>query len=98
MPTLRLKDGREIELPSPEENAAIEAAAATDPDAPILSDEEWQAALHRTRRGGRPRSEHPKIHTGIRLSPEVLAYFRATGRGWQTRMNQALKEWIAAQK
>ena len=59
-----------MELPSPDENAAIEAAAATDPDAAILSDEEWQAALRHARRGGRPRSENPKIHTGIRLSPE----------------------------
>ncbi|HNC77698.1 MAG TPA: BrnA antitoxin family protein [Pseudomonadales bacterium] len=30
----------------------------------------------------------------IRLSPEVVAHFRATGRGWQTRMDEALKEWL----
>ena len=30
----------------------------------------------------------------IDLAPEVLAYFKATGPGWQTRMNNALKEWI----
>lgn len=30
----------------------------------------------------------------IRLSPEVVMHFRATGRGWQTRMDEALKEWL----
>jgi len=28
----------------------------------------------------------------IRFSPEVLAAFRASGKGWQTRMDEALKE------
>jgi len=31
----------------------------------------------------------------VRYSPEVVAYFKATGQGWQTRMDEALKEWIA---
>ena len=31
----------------------------------------------------------------IRLSPDVLAYFRATGDGWQSRIDRALKEWVA---
>jgi uncharacterized protein (DUF4415 family) len=26
--------------------------------------------------------------------PEVIAYFKATGAGWQTRMNDALREWV----
>jgi len=30
----------------------------------------------------------------IRLSPEVVEAFRATGKGWQTRMDGALKEWL----
>jgi uncharacterized protein (DUF4415 family) len=43
---------------------------------------------------GRPRTETPKVFTGIRLDVEVLDSFRATGKGWQTRMNDALKEWL----
>jgi uncharacterized protein (DUF4415 family) len=48
---------------------------------------------------GRPVSEHPKTHINIRLDAEVAAAFRATGRGWQTRINaillRALKEgWV----
>jgi len=34
----------------------------------------------------------------IRFSPEVVDYFRATGKGWQTRMDEALKEWIREHK
>jgi len=47
-----------------------------------------------TNRGGRPRKEHPKQPVTIRLSPEVTAYFRATGRGWQTRMDEVLQEYV----
>lgn len=30
----------------------------------------------------------------VRYSPDVLAAFRATGAGWQTRMNDALRDWL----
>lgn len=49
------------------------------------------------RRAGRPMGTFkaaPKIPTTIRLSPEVSAAFRATGGGWQTRIDAALKEWL----
>ncbi|MDR1064262.1 MAG: BrnA antitoxin family protein [Azoarcus sp.] len=49
------------------------------------------------RRRGRPVGSvkaSPKVQTAIRFDPEVLAAFRATGRGWQTRMNDALKDWL----
>lgn len=47
------------------------------------------------KRRGRPPKAVRKETINIRLSPEVLAYFRAQGRGWQTRIDEALKEWIA---
>lgn len=34
----------------------------------------------------------------IKLDEEVLEQFRATGQGWQTRINDALKEWLAEHK
>ena len=43
---------------------------------------------------GRPPAEHPKAHVNIRLDADVVAAFRASGRGWQTRLNAALKEWL----
>lgn len=45
-------------------------------------------------KGGRPRKVSPKIFTGIRLDADVLEAFRSTGKGWQTRMNDALKDWL----
>lgn len=49
------------------------------------------------RKRGRPegsRKANPKVATTIRLSPEVMAAFKATGSGWQTRIDAALKEWL----
>jgi uncharacterized protein (DUF4415 family) len=49
------------------------------------------------RQRGRPAGSlkaHPKIQTAIRLDPDVLVGLRATGRGWQTRANTILKEWL----
>ncbi|MCP4423299.1 MAG: BrnA antitoxin family protein [Chloroflexi bacterium] len=45
---------------------------------------------------GRPKAENPKQAISIRLSPEVLTYFRSTGKGWQTRINEALQEYVAS--
>ncbi|MBS3965143.1 MAG: BrnA antitoxin family protein [Methylomonas sp.] len=42
---------------------------------------------------GSPRRKVPKCWS-IRYSPEVVAAFKATGKGWQTRMDDALKEWL----
>ena len=51
----------------------------------------------RARGAGRPvGSVKPdrKVPTTIRLSPEVSSAFRATGQGWQTRIDAALKDWL----
>jgi len=76
------------------EDAAITAAALSDPDAQPLTDAEW-AEVKPFVRVGRPRKESPKVYTGIRLDAEILDAFKATGKGWQTRMNDALKEWLS---
>lgn len=45
--------------------------------------------------GQRGRQKKPtKISITLRYSPEVLKYFKETGKGWQTRIDEALKEWI----
>ena len=52
-------------------------------------------AARRTRGPNR----HPtKEQVAVRYSPEVLAYFRATGTGWQTRMDEALREYVSRHK
>ncbi|WP_439239806.1 MULTISPECIES: BrnA antitoxin family protein [unclassified Lonepinella] len=45
---------------------------------------------------GRPYSVNPKKPVTIRLDDKILEYFKSTGKGWQTRMNSALLEWIAS--
>lgn len=47
---------------------------------------------------GRPPAKAPKKAVNIRLSPDVLDAFRATGPGWQTRVNQALRDWLREHK
>ena len=67
-----------------------------DPDtAPDLSRDGWPEKLAKASvRRGRPPSARPKVSTTIRLSQDVIDHFRAGGRGWQTRINLALREWI----
>lgn len=43
---------------------------------------------------GRPPKETTKEQVTLRLDPEVLAYFRSQGRGWQTLLNDALKRLV----
>lgn len=47
---------------------------------------------------GRPRKEVTKAPINIRLSPDVVDAFRATGKGWQTRVDEALKDWLKSHK
>jgi uncharacterized protein (DUF4415 family) len=48
------------------------------------------------RRGrGRPRAPTAKKQVTIRLEPELLERLRATGPGWQTRISEAVREWLA---
>ena len=43
---------------------------------------------------GRPKADITKVRVGIRLSAEVLAHFKASGNGWQTRIDAALRQFI----
>lgn len=49
-------------------------------------------AIKKTR--GRPQVPSPKIHVSLRLDPDVLGYFKSTGKGWQGRINDVLKRAI----
>ncbi len=80
-------------LPTPAEDAAITAAALADPDAVPFTEAEWEQAKPLVRRG-RPLGSGTKTQVTLRLDVEVLARFKATGDGWQTRINDALKSWV----
>ena len=45
-------------------------------------------------RRGRPPVERRKVAVSIRLSADGVARFKATGAGWQTRIDAALAEWL----
>lgn len=53
-----------------------------------------QAAKTMLKPRGRPPADIVKDRITIRLSPDVTAAFRASGDGWQTRMDAALKDWL----
>ena len=52
-------------------------------------------ALPKRRRGERgPQKKPKKVAVTLRYSPEVVSYFKSTGQGWQTRIDNALKIWV----
>lgn len=62
----------------------------------VLPTELYAGLLAMNRRAGvrGPQKAPTKQATTIRLSPEVMAAFKATGAGWQTRIDDALKDWL----
>jgi len=79
-------------LPTPDEDAAITEAALQDADAAPVTDAEW-ATVTPVRGRGRPAGSGSKVATNIRLDRDLVEAFKGTGDGWQTRMNDALREW-----
>jgi uncharacterized protein (DUF4415 family) len=75
-----------------------------DPDNPPLTDAQLSrmrpayqvrpelVAAQLGRGSGRPKSERPKRQVTLRIDRDVLDKFRATGEGWQSRINQALRK------
>lgn len=92
--TIKTRSGRTLILPTPEEDAIITAAAMSDPDCMPYTDEEWEK-VRPLLRVGRPKAEVTKERITIRLSHDVVTQFRASGTGWQTRIDAALREYLA---
>jgi len=67
-------------------------------DAPELTGEFFERADEymgeKLVRRGRPPLANRKLSLTIRLDSDVVTAFKATGGGWQTRMNEALREWL----
>ena len=63
--------------------------------APDLSGDGWPEKFAKAPvRQGHPLKARAKVPTTIRLSRDVIDHFRAGGRGWQTRIDDALLDWI----
>jgi uncharacterized protein (DUF4415 family) len=83
-----------VAMPSVEEDKTIAAAARSDPDAKPLTPKQLKAMVPLRTLRGRPKSPHKKLLVSVRYSPEVVAYFKATGEGWQSRMDGVLKAYV----
>ena len=84
-----------VKLPSSAstKDLVIDPASEPDDDLPDMATPYWAAKFAAARvQRGRPKSSAPKISTTLRLDPEVLAAFKSTGPGWQSRMNEALRK------
>lgn len=89
---------------SDEDDAAIIAAAEADSENPPVRDFSRFRPAHEVapeivarqlRRGrGRPKLVAPKRQVTLRLDADVIDGLRSTGRGWQTRVNEALRQWL----
>ena len=84
------------------EEAEIQRMIAEDPDDWESTDEELaqmrpfaevfpELAESIRRARGRPKLEHPKRAVTLRLDPDVIDKFKATGKGWQSRINDVLR-------
>jgi uncharacterized protein (DUF4415 family) len=85
------------------EEAAIQAQIANDPDAAEATDKQLLKAkpfgealpelMDVIRRGrGRPSVANPRTQISLRLDGDVIEKFKSTGKGWQSRVNAALRK------
>lgn len=77
--------------PTTSEDAQITAGIQADPDTHELS----AADFRQLKPVGRPRSSLPKMQITVRYDADIIRAFKAGGPGWQTRMNQALRDWLS---
>jgi uncharacterized protein (DUF4415 family) len=84
-----------IVMPSVAEDKVITAAAKRDPDAQPLTPTQLKAMVPLKTLRGRPKSEKTKQLVSIRYSREVVEYFKSTGDGWQSRMDEVLLKYVA---
>ncbi len=88
------------------EEAEVQRMIASDPDAPEATEEELAQAKpfretfpdlgksidREIARRGRPKVENTKTPVTIRLDPDVVEHYKATGKGWQSRINEDLRK------
>jgi uncharacterized protein (DUF4415 family) len=84
-------------MPTPQQDKAITAAAKADPDALPLTSKQLKEMVPIRALRGRPKSGRAKQLVSVRYSPEVLAYFKSTGEGWQSRMDGVLRQYVTRQ-
>ena len=89
---VKSKSGRVFDIPNEEETKKIQQGIASDPDTCTLDE------FKKMRPVGRPKAAVTKQPVSIRLSPDVIEYFKAAGKGWQTRIDEVLLEYVKAHR
>jgi uncharacterized protein (DUF4415 family) len=92
--------GRRIKKPadiSQEDWESVDVPEATDAEFAIARPlkEVFPAQYKAWKRMGRPPAEVPKVHIGFRLAADVVQAIRATGRGYNTRVEKVLRDALA---
>jgi uncharacterized protein (DUF4415 family) len=82
-------------LPLTDEDGEVREITADDfkrfkPASEVLPQELWAVLPRR----GRPPVDSPRQAVNIRLAPDILSAFKSTGKGWQSRINDALRDWL----
>ena len=95
---VKSKSERVFTLPTEAEEAAINAGIEIDADTYVLNDVEFKQLKPMRGRPVGTKATRTKVAVSVRVDEEVLLYFKAQGRGWQTRMNEALKMLIAERR
>ncbi|MDQ1186507.1 BrnA antitoxin family protein [Agrobacterium larrymoorei] len=89
-----------------EEEVEVQRMIDRDPEAPEATDEQLAQAKsfrqvfpelaesidREIARRGRPKAESHKTSVTIRLDPDIVAHYKASGKGWQSRMNNDLRK------
>ena len=97
---------RKIHIPTDEEEAEIQRHIAEDPDVPEWTEEDWARARPAIevdlelvewslRKRGKQKAP-TKEKVTVRLDADIVAHFRESGKGWQTRLNDALRQVISS--
>ncbi|RCW67968.1 uncharacterized protein (DUF4415 family) [Pseudorhodoferax soli] len=81
-------------VPTAAEDRAINAAARSDPDAQPLTPAQLKAMVPLRALRGRPPSNNQKVLASVRYSREVVDYFKSTGDGWHSRMDEVLRKHV----
>ena len=78
--------------PPPEDDAPFTGKTGREALAGIFPPDTVEELV--SRRRGRPRIEKPKVQFTVRFDADIVEHFKATGRGWQARMEETLRQAI----
>jgi len=82
---------RKLIMPTDAEDDAINASIVSDPDTFEATADQFRTA----KRGRGIQKEATKVPVSIRLDQDVVDFFRHSGRGWQSKVNEILREYTS---